>query len=71
MSTPKFSFCRMPPESLRISLAIMRSGWESQLRAETYKLSSSKNTQASVLSVLGSPSLGSCWTNPVIGRIWL
>ena len=39
----------------------------SQTRADTYTFRSSKKTHASVRSVAGAPSFGSCWMNPVTG----
>ena len=54
--------------SRRISFATHRSsGAESQHRALTYTLSSSKNSQMSVCSVAGAPSAGSNWMKSDIG----
>jgi len=52
----------MPRLSRRSSVATMRSGWLSHMRADTYTFWRSKNTQTSVFSVAGSPSSGSCCT---------
>ena len=56
----------MAPPSRRISVATIRSGSVSQLRATTYTYSSSNRNQISVFSLAGAPSRGSCWTKSLI-----
>ena len=61
------SFCRSWLVSRRISLAIHSlSGAESHTRAETYTFVSSNMIHASVFSVAGAPSMGTCCTKSVI-----
>ena len=67
-NTVKVSFCRNWLVSRRISLAIHSlSGAESCTRAATYTFSPSNMIQASVRSVAGAPSTGTCCRKSVIG----